>query len=335
MKEILKKLVDGKKLAPSEIRRGFEVLLRPETRESEIALFLTALSTHGLDENVLAEAARVMRENAVQVHLEVKDAIDTCGTGGDRMGSFNFSTAAALLVAACGVPVAKHGNRSITSKCGSADLLEALQIPIELGPKEVAEAVCDRGFGFMLAPRYHPATQRVQQVRRKLDTVTVFNFLGPLVNPAAVRRQVVGVFAPAMRPVMAEAFRRLGCEKIWVVSSDAGLDEFSLQGKTQVSEATPEGVKELSFSPQDAGLRPAELQHLKGGDAAHNAKLFRGILEKTFFGPIKDGILLNTAAALVVAGKVRDLKEGARLAKDAIESGEALGTLEKLRKGDS
>lgn len=334
MKELLKKIIGEERLLPEEIRGGFEAILHPETRESEIALFLTSLSTRGLDADILTEGARVLREHMTVVPLKISGAIDTCGTGGDRSGSFNFSTAAALLVAACGVPVAKHGNRAITSKTGSADLLEALGIPIEQSPEEVALSIEEKKFGFMLAPRYHPATQRVQQIRKKLDMVTVFNFLGPLVNPAKVRRQVVGVFAPAMRPLMGEALRRLGAEKVWVVSSGDGMDELSPSGPTYVTEVTPEGLEEKIVEPENAGLRRSDAQFLSGKEAAHNAKLLRGIFEKTFFGPIRDGIILNAAAALVVAGKVMDLKTAAGMAKDAIESGEALRTLESLSHAD-
>jgi anthranilate phosphoribosyltransferase len=330
MKELLQKIISSDPLSPEEIRGGFEAILRPEIRDSEIALFLTSLSTRGLDADVLTEAARVLREKMTVVPLKVAGAIDTCGTGGDRSGSFNFSTAAALLVAACGVPVAKHGNRAITSKSGSADLLEALGIPIDLDPEAVAAAIEHSHFGFMMAPRYHPATQRVQQVRKQMDMVTVFNFLGPLLNPAKVRRQVVGVFAPGMRPILGEALRRLGTEKAWVVSSESGLDELSPSGPTYVTEVTPEGLEERTVNPADAGLRPSDPKLLAGKDAAHNAKLLRGIFEKTFFGPIRDGIVLNAAAALVVAGRAEDLKAAAVMAKDAIESGAALNTLETL-----
>ncbi|MCC6273306.1 MAG: anthranilate phosphoribosyltransferase [Deltaproteobacteria bacterium] len=330
MKELLKKIIAEEPVAAEEIRAGFEAILSPETRDSEIALFLTSLSTRGLDADVLTEAARVLREKMTPVRLKVAGAVDTCGTGGDRSGSFNFSTAAGLLVAACGVPVAKHGNRAITSKSGSADLLEALGIPIELGPEAVAEAIETKHFGFMLAPRYHPATQRVQQIRRQLDMVTVFNFLGPLLNPAKVKRQVVGVFAPGMRPILGEALRRRGAERAWVVSSDSGLDELSPSGPTYVTEVTPEGLEEKTVEPADAGLRASDPKFLAGKDAAHNAKLLRGIFDKSFFGPIRDGIVLNAAAALVVAGKAKDLKEAAVQAKDAIESGAAAEKLESL-----
>jgi len=330
MKELLRKIIAEEPLSPEEIRGGFEAILRPETRNSEIALFLSSLSTRGLDADVLTEAARVLREHMTPVRLKSGAAVDTCGTGGDRSGSFNFSTAAGLLVAACGVPVAKHGNRAITSKSGSADLLEALGIPIDLGPEAVADAIDTRHFGFMMAPNYHPATQRVQQVRKQLDMVTVFNFLGPLLNPAGVRRQVVGVFAPGMRPILGEALRRLGTERAWVVSSESGLDELSPSGATFVTEVTPEGLTEKVVRPEEAGLRASDPKFLAGKDAAHNAKLLEGIFAKTFFGPIRDGIVLNAAAALLVAGKVDDLKAATVLAKDAIESGAALEILEKL-----
>ncbi|MCE9624068.1 MAG: anthranilate phosphoribosyltransferase [Deltaproteobacteria bacterium] len=332
MKELLKKIISGEPLPPEEIRVGFETILREDTRDSEIALFLTSLSTRGLDADVLTEAARVLREKMTPVLLQAPDAIDTCGTGGDRSGSFNFSTAAGLLAAACGVPVAKHGNRAITSKSGSADLLEALNIPIDLGPEAVAEAIEKKHFGFMLAPRYHAATQRVQKIRKQLDVTTVFNFLGPLLNPAKVRRQVVGVFAPGMRPILGEALRRLGTEMAWIVSSEEGMDELSPSGPTYVTEVTPEGLVEKTVNPADAGLRASDPKFLLGKDAAHNAKLLRGIFGKTFFGPIRDGIVLNAAAALVVSGKAQDLKAGAVMAKGAIESGEAEEILEKLQK---
>ncbi|HKX11620.1 MAG TPA: anthranilate phosphoribosyltransferase [bacterium] len=330
IKELLRKIVDGEALKPEEIRGGFEAILKEETRDSEIALFLTSLSTRGIDADVLTEAARVLREKMTPVRLTAQGAIDTCGTGGDKSGSFNFSTGAALLAAACGVPVAKHGNRAISSKSGSADLLEALGIPIELGAEDVAAAVARDNFGFMLAPRFHSATARVQQIRKRLETTTVFNFLGPLLNPAGVKRQVVGVFAPAMRPIMAEALRRLGTEKAWVVSSDQGMDELTPSGLTYVTEVSPEGLREELVQPGDAGLRESDPKYLAGKDAAHNAKLLRGIFDKTFFGPIRDGLVLNAAAALIVAGKAKDLKEGAVMAKDAIESGAASELLERL-----
>jgi len=331
LRELLKKMVDGAPLSPEEIRGGFEALLLEETRDSEIALFLTSLSRRGLDADALTEGARVLRERCTRVELAGLSAIDTCGTGGDRSGSFNFSTAAGLLASACGVPVAKHGNRALTSKSGSADLLEALGIPIEGSPAQVADRVRERQFGFMLAPEFHPATRRVQSVRKKLDMVTVFNFLGPLVNPAFVRRQVVGVFAPGMRPIMAEALRRLGAEKAWVLSSEDGLDEMSLGGRTWITEVTPSGLRELEISPEDAGLEKVELDFLLGGSAAENAQVLESIFSGAEQGPILDGILLNTASALLVADRAKDLLSGVAQAREAIASGAARNKLEQLK----
>ncbi len=330
MKSILNEISQGAALSGDLLRQGFEAILLPETSEEEIAKFLLALNARGLDADMLTEAARVLRERMVSVDLGDLQAVDTCGTGGDKKGTFNFSTAAGILLAACGVPVAKHGNRAITSKSGSADLLEALGITIDLSAAEVAERIRGRQFGFMLAPRFHPATARVQQVRRRLDEGTVFNFLGPLLNPAGVKRQVVGVFSQGVRAMMALAFQRLGAEQVWVVCGEEGLDEISPSGKTWISEVNPEGITEQSFKPEDAGLRRADEKFLKGGDAPFNAKLLKGIFARTFFGPIEDGILLNAAAGLVIAGREKDMKAGVRLAKDVLQSGEAARKLEEL-----
>jgi anthranilate phosphoribosyltransferase len=331
MKDITYKLRSGSLLKKEEIRRAFEALLRDETSESEIAEFLAALSERPVDADLLTEAAGVLLNYAVPVHLQTSHALDTCGTGGDKSGSFNFSTAAALLAAACGVPVAKHGNRSITSKSGSADLLEALGIPIDLGPEEVAKSVAENRFAFMMAPRYHPAHQKVPKVRRQLGKVTVFNFLGPLLNPARVKFQLVGVFDNAVRPAMAEALRRLGAEKAWVVWGEGGLDEMTLGGKSYVSEVTPRGVTERVLEPEDAVLRKCDTKFLSGGDAEKNAKILEGVFQKSFFGPLVNGILFNTGAALCVAGKVENIREGVRMARSAIENGEAFALLERLR----
>lgn len=315
-----------------EIRQAFELLLDPNTSDEEIKSFLQELSKIPVSVDWLVEAALVLREKSVKVDLGDLEAIDTAGTGGDRSGSFNFSTAAALLAAACGVPVAKHGNRSITSGCGSADFLEALGISIEEGPEQVARSIRANYFGFMFAPRYHPATARVQKIRRELGKVTVFNFLGPLVNPAGVRCQVVGVFDNSSRPILAESLRRLGAMKAWVVWGEGGLDEMTLGGVTHLSEVTPEGVKEKTITPEDAVLRRCDPKFLKGGDAPHNAKILEGIFSKSFFGPLVHGVLLNTAAALVVAGRASDVKEGVARARLAIENGDAVKLLEKLQK---
>jgi len=332
VKDYIAKLASGKALSATEISEAFQLLLSPETGEEAIQAFLRALAKIKVTPDLLTGAAQVFLEHATPVHLTVKKAMDQAGTGGDQSGSFNFSTASSLLVAACGAPVAKHGNRSITSQCGSADVLEALGIPIDLGPEAVARSVAENNFGFMMAPNYHPATKRVQQIRRRLGLVTVFNFLGPLLNPARVKRQLLGVYDNDMRPVMAEALRRLGTQKTWVVWGEGGLDEVTLTGKTFISEVTPEGIYEKVLEPEDAVLRKCDIKFLKGGDAAHNAKLMEGIFAKTFFGPLVNMTLLNAGAALVVADQAEDIKAGVQRAKLALEQGEALELLEKLKK---
>lgn len=332
MKSFIEKLKKGASFTGAEIRQAFELLLDPQISEDEIKTFLVELSKWPVTVDWLVEPARVMREKSIKVPLQGIEAMDTAGTGGDQSGSFNFSTAAALLSAACGVPVAKHGNRSITSACGSADFLEALKVSIEDGPEQVAASVRDKHFGFMLAPRYHPAAARVQKIRRELGKVTVFNFLGPLVNPAGVAYQVVGIFDNDVRHVMAEALRRLGANRAWVVWGEGGLDELTLGGVTYVSEVSPEDVSEKTVTPEDAVLRRCDPKFLKGGDAPHNAKILEGIFSKSFFGPLVNGVLFNTSAALVVAGRAKDLKEGAAQARLAIENGAAVELLEKLRK---
>ena len=331
MKAIISQVKSAEPLGTAPLREGFEAILSPETPEAEISEFLLALSERGLNADMLVGAAEVLREHMIPVDLEGLAAVDTCGTGGDRKGTFNFSTAAGILLAACGSPVAKHGNRAITSKSGSADLLEALGIPVQATPPEIVRRIRTKRFGFMLAPNFHPATARVQQVRKRLDEVTVFNFLGPLLNPAGVKRQVVGVFSNAIRPILAEAFFRLKAEKVWVVSGAEGMDEVSPSGITHVSEVTPSGIRELSVTPEDAGLRRTDEKFLRGGDAGFNAKLLRGIFERTFFGPIEDGILLNAAAGLVVMDQSEDLKAAVRVAKEALQSGAALAKLDELR----
>jgi anthranilate phosphoribosyltransferase len=330
MRTFVEKLKTGTQLGPGEIREAFESLLGEDTEEDQIREFLLQLTHVPIDVDWLVEAATVLREHCVTVDLGTLEALDTSGTGGDQSGSFNFSTASALLVAACGVPVAKHGNRSISSKSGSADLLEALGIPIDLGPEEVARSVKENNFGFMMAPRYHPATARVQKIRRELKVVTVFNFLGPLVNPASVRRQVLGVFDPQLRPILAQALQRLGTTKSWVVWGEGGMDEMTLAGKTLVSEVTPAGIREMEIEPGDAVMRKVEAKFLRGGDGRKNAKLLRGIFSQSFFGPLLDCTLLNAGGALVVADQAEDLRQGVRQARLALEEGKAHELLARL-----
>ncbi len=335
MSLLLQNWSEGARLSEDEIERGFADFFSEELSDEQIYDLLLSVAKRPIDADLLTGAARAFLRFGLKVELLGIDAIDTAGTGGDRSGSFNFSTAAALLAAACGVAVAKHGNRSITSRSGSADLLEALGIPIELSPVEVAWSIRERGFGFMLAPRYYGATRRVQEARRRYGGVTVFNFLGPLLNPARVKRQVVGVSDPNLRTAMAEALQRLGTEKSWVVWGEGGIDEISLAGKTWLSEVTPQGIVERVLEPEQVALRKCELKFLRGGDGSFNAKLLRGIFEKNFFGPLVNGILINAGAALVVSGCVSDLREGVSLARLALDEGRASRLLQELASSET
>ncbi len=332
MKEILQKFASDAPLTHEEIQTGFEAVLEREVQDEDISSFLRSLQKRGEDVELLVGAALTLRKYAIPVSLKIPNAIDTCGTGGDQSGSFNFSTAAGLLLAACGVPVAKHGNRAITSKAGSADLLEALKIPIDLGSDEVAHSVQQNHFGFMMAPLFHPMTFRVQKMRRSLGGVTIFNYLGPLLNPARVERQVVGVFALEKREMMAEALLRLGSKKVWVISGESGLDEMDLSGKTLVLVATPHHQEQHLFYPEDAGLKPCSMNDLKGKEAKDNAELLERIFLNQEKGAILDGILYNAAAGLCLSDRVADLKEGVKVAREALESGAAWDLLERLRK---
>jgi anthranilate phosphoribosyltransferase len=257
------------------------------------------------------------------------DALDTCGTGGDGAGTFNISTVAAIVVAACGVPVAKHGNRSASSKCGSADVFEALGVDVTAGPATAEACLAQAGLAFFFAPTYHPSMRHVAPVRRELGVRTAFNLLGPLTNPAGARRQVVGVPRPELTELVAKALGMLGSERAWVVHGADGLDEISTTGYTKVSEARGGAVRTFYVHPADAGLRKASLSDLAGGDAAGNARLTRQILAGET-GPARDIVLLNAGAALLVAGAVTSLGDGIVTAGAAIDRGAATATLATL-----
>jgi anthranilate phosphoribosyltransferase len=275
-----------------------------------------------------------MRQHAVPFDPRPR-ALDLCGTGGDASGTFNISTAAALVTASCGIPVAKHGNRSITSKSGSADVLEALGIPIDLPPERTRQAIDQVGFGFFFAPRYHPAMRQVAGPRRELGIRTVFNILGPMTNPAGVKQQLLGVYDDGLRPVMAEVLRKLGSERVWVLHcprpGGGGLDEVGLEGPTRVSALEGGEVREMEVSPEDAGISRQPGAILRGGDALENARRLLALLEGET-GPVRDAVILNAACALKISGRARDLKEGAGMASWAMDSGQAGKLVEELRK---
>jgi anthranilate phosphoribosyltransferase len=307
-------------------------MLEGDATDVEITSLLTAIATRGPTVEELSGFVQAMRAMSRPVPIsdtEREQLVDTCGTGGDSRGTFNISTASALVAAAAGVKIAKHGNRGLTSKCGSADVLEALGIAVESEPERAAECLRHTGFMFLYAPAMHPALKRVQAIRRALGFRTIFNLAGPLANPAGARAQVVGVFAGL--DLVAASLARLGVRHAFVVHGRDGLDELTLNGVSDVAEVREHTVENFSLEPGDVGLAAAPLSALAGGDARDNAALIVRILEGEK-GPRRDVVLLNAAAAIVIAGRAADLAGGVRCAADAIDSGAGLRVLAQLRK---
>lgn len=327
-KSLIAKVATGASLTRDEAANAFDRMMSGEATPSQMGGLLMALRVRGETVDEITGAVTTMRAKMLGVKAPA-DAIDVVGTGGDASGSYNISTCAAFIVAGCGVPVAKHGNRALSSRSGSADVLAALGIKIELDAAQVGECIARAGIGFMFAPAHHPAMKNVGPTRVELGTRTIFNLLGPLSNPASVKRQMIGAFSKHWIVPMAEVLNNLGSESIWVVHGSDGLDEITTTGSTSVAELKGGKIRSFEVSPEDAGLQRANPDALKGGDAEYNAKALLDVLKgkKTAF---RDVAMLNAAAALIVAGKAGDLKEGAGLAAKAIDSGEAEGRLERL-----
>ncbi len=297
--------------------------------QAQIGAFLAALGTKGETAEEITGCARAMRRSATPVRPQSRDLVDTCGTGGDGRQTFNISTTAALVAAGAGLKVAKHGNRSISSRCGSADLLAALGVRLDLPPERLAECVDEVGIAFLFAPALHPAMKHAMPARRELGVRTVFNILGPLTNPAGAAVQVLGVFDGALTETLALVLRGLGARAAYVVHGAGGLDELSTCGPNRVSELRDGCVRTFILDPQELGLPRSELSDLMGGDAAQNAAITRRILEGER-GPRREVVLLNAAAALAAAGRAADLLEGLHLAAQSIDSGAALDVLARL-----
>jgi anthranilate phosphoribosyltransferase len=327
LKPFLAQVAAGRTLSEAEAEAAFEVIMSGDATPAQMGGFLMALRVRGESVEEIAGAARIMRAKALSIDAP-PGTVDTCGTGGDGSGSFNISTAAALVVAGSGVPVAKHGNRALSSHSGSADVLQALGVNIDAEPALVRRCLWELGIGFLMAPRHHSATRHVAPARVELGTRTIFNLLGPLSNPARAKRQLVGVFAPEWVRPMAEVLGRLGAERAWVVHG-AGLDELTTAGRTQVAALEDGAVETFEIDAAAFGLPPARIADLRGGDPAHNARLMCALLEGAR-GPLRDVVLLNSAAALVVAGRAADLGEGLALAAHAIDSGAARKVLQDL-----
>jgi anthranilate phosphoribosyltransferase len=326
--QLLEKLGRREDLTTAEAAEAMAVIMRGEAAPAQIAGFLIGLSMKGERPAELVGLASTMRANAVRVTTP-DDVFDTCGTGGDRSGTFNISTAAAVVVAAAGVPVAKHGNRSVSSRCGSADVLEALGVAITAPPSVVERSLRDVGIAFFFAPTFHPAMRHVAPTRRDLGVRTAFNLLGPLTNPAHPRRQLVGVPRPEFTELIARALLLLGAERAWVVHGADGLDELSTTGYTKVSECRDGAVQTFYVHPSDFGLSKSSVDALKGGDGPANARRIREVLDGQP-GPARDVVLLNAGAALFIAGRARSVREGLDSARDAIDSGRARERLAAL-----
>src|SRR5437016_10830386 len=318
LKALLAHAAQGCSLSESEAEAAFDIIMSGDATPSQMGAFLMALRVRGETVDEIAGAARIMRAKAVAVDAP-PGTIDTCGTGGDASGSFNISTASALVVAGCGVPVAKHGNRALSSQSGSADVLTALGVNIEANLAIVRRCLWEIGIGFLMAPRHHSATRHVAPTRVELGTRTIFNLLGPLSSPASAPRQLVGGCAPEWVRPMAEVLGRLGLERAWVVHG-SGLDELTTAGVTTVAALQDGKVETFEIVAEDVGLPRACLDDLRGGAPQHNAILMRDLLAGAG-GPLRDIVLLNSGAALLIAGQASDLESGIELAARALDSG--------------
>lgn len=313
-------------LGEAEAEAAFGAMLDGQLADEDIARFLVTLSDRGETAAEIAGAARAMRARLIPITAPA-NAIDVCGTGGDGHHTLNVSTAVSLVVAACGVPVAKHGNRAASSKAGAADTLEALGLNLDRAAETAEQTLADIGICFLFAGRHHPSMGRIMPIRKALGRRTIFNLMGPLANPAGVRRQLVGIARPAYVPIYADALARLGTDHSCVVSGDEGLDELSLAGGNEVAEVTGGEVRMKRVCAADAGLPSAPIEALRGGDPAHNAKALRALLLGEH-GPYRDAVLLNAAGALLVAGEVQSWTEGAEEAAEAIDKGLANALLD-------
>jgi anthranilate phosphoribosyltransferase len=329
IQEALAQLLDGHDLSREDARAVMNEIMSGEATSGQIGGFLVALRLKGETADEIAGCAEAMREHVLPVRPERADLVDTAGTGGDGGKTFNISTAAALVAAAAGAGVAKHGNRSVSSQSGSADVLEALGFSLELSPERIARSVDELGFGFMFAPLHHPAMRHAMPVRRELAARTVFNVLGPLTNPAGARAQVVGVYSPVLVRTIAEVLARLGARRAFVVHGAFGIDELSPAGPNLLCEVVDGDVRQRAIDPQELGVARCEPEELRGGTAEENAQKIREVFEGANGGR-RSAILLNAAGAIAAGGHATDLKDGLGYATEALDSGAAAERLEQL-----
>jgi len=325
----LRTIIQGKDLDQDSMAFMINEILSGNATDAQIGAFMACLATKGETFEELAGAARAMRRKATRIQTISNKAIDTCGTGGDSSGSFNISTTTAIVVAGCGVIVAKHGNRSITSKCGSADVLEELGVKIDIDPEIVEEAVNEIGLGFMFAPKFHSAMRFAGKARSEVGIRSIFNMLGPLTNPAAARCQLLGVFDPRLTEMFASALKMLGATRAYVVHGHDGMDEITVCNRTRVSELNDGLIKSFDLDPMEYFGEYADPKTLKGGDKRENAAITKSIL-KGEKGPRRDIVLINSGAALMIAGMADTLSDGMAKAEKALDSGDAKAKLEEL-----
>jgi anthranilate phosphoribosyltransferase len=328
IKEAIAQLVDGNSLTMDEASMVMAEIMEGSATPAQFGSFVTALRLNGETVDEIAGLARTMRSKALCVQIN-EPVVDTCGTGGDASGTFNISTTAAFIVAACGLKVAKHGNRAMSSRCGSADVLEALGVKIDLNPEQVQKCLEKVGIGFMLAPVFHPAMKFAAAPRKEVGIRTVFNILGPLTNPARAKAQVLGVPKKDLTEKMAAVLKMLDCQHALVVHGEDGLDEITVTGKTFIAELKDGKIRNYEITPEEVGLSRAAAETLKGGTAEGNAELLRSILSGRR-GAQRDIVLMNAAAALIAGDKTVSFKEGIALANAAIDSGNALQKLEEF-----
>lgn len=330
MQEILKKIISKKDLSFEESYQAMRKIMTGEISPVLISAFLISLQTKGECSDEVAGFAKAMREQAIKININKKTLIDTCGTGGDTLHTINFSTLSAIICAAGNIAVAKHGNKAVSSSCGSADILEQLQIPINLSPENVKENIEKLNFGFLFAPNFHPAMKFAAPIRRELGVRTVFNILGPLCNPAQVKRQVIGVFSKNIAEVIIKALRNLGSKKVWVVYSKCGMDELSCADKNYVWELNNKKIKNFKINVEDLGLKKCKLKDLQVSNKEEALKRALNLLEGKN-DKARDTLLLNAAACFVVAGKEKNLKNAISVADKLLSSGKVREKVKELQ----
>ena len=330
IKEAINILINNISLSEAEMDECMNEIMEGRATDAQIGAFLAALRIKGETVDEITGAARIMREKAAKINAP-EGVLDTCGTGGDMSHTFNISTTVAIVAAAAGIPVAKHGNRSVSSKSGSADVLEALGIKIDLQPEKVEKCLFETGFGFLFAPLFHPAMKYAIGPRREMAVRTIFNILGPITNPAGAKRQILGVFSGNLTETLARVLGNLGAEDAMVVHGQDGLDEITITNGTKASRFSKGKAENIILAPEDFGLERGKRDDLIGGDKDENARISVQIL-KGEKGPKRDIVIINSAAAIVIAGKTDDFRVGAEMAKDALDSGRALRKLEDIKR---